>query len=64
MSMNYIPEVISGFTSGAAIIIGLSQLKWLGGKTRRIDPRDIVGFDLPKSQYIYETPLGPLGLTG
>eukprot|EP00913_Durusdinium_trenchii_P031810 g29791.t1 len=35
--------VISGFTSGAAIIIGLSQLKY------------ILGFDLPKSQYIYET---------
>lgn len=35
--------VVSGFTSGAAIIIGLSQLKY------------ILGFDVPKSQYIYET---------
>ncbi|CAJ1393858.1 unnamed protein product [Effrenium voratum] len=35
--------VISGFTSGAAIIIGLSQLKY------------ILGFDIPKSQYIYDT---------
>lgn len=35
--------VISGFTSGAAIIIALSQLKY------------VLGFDLPKSQYIYET---------
>lgn len=35
--------VISGFTSGAAIIIGLSQLKYM------------LGFDIPKSQYIYET---------
>jgi len=35
--------VISGFTSGAAIIIALSQLKYL------------LGFDIPKSQYIYDT---------
>merc|ERR1719411_376168 len=35
--------VISGFTSGAAIIIGLSQLKY------------IVGFDIEKSQYVYVT---------
>lgn len=35
--------VISGFTSGAAIIIALSQLKY------------VLGYDLPKSQYIYET---------
>jgi len=35
--------VISGFTSGAAIIISLSQLKYM------------LGFDIPKSQYVYET---------
>lgn len=35
--------VISGFTSGAAIIIGLSQLKYM------------LGYDIPKSQYIYDT---------
>jgi len=35
--------VISGFTSGAAIIIGLSQLKY------------ILGFDIEKSQFVYET---------
>mmetsp|Transcript_5741 Transcript_5741/g.16637 ORF Transcript_5741/g.16637 Transcript_5741/m.16637 type:complete len:895 (+) Transcript_5741:79-2763(+) len=35
--------VTSGFTSGAAIIIGLSQLK------------DILGYDIPKSQYVYIT---------
>eukprot|EP00930_Biecheleria_cincta_P071396 TRINITY_DN5890_c0_g1_i1.p1 TRINITY_DN5890_c0_g1~~TRINITY_DN5890_c0_g1_i1.p1 ORF type:complete len:879 (-),score=155.57 TRINITY_DN5890_c0_g1_i1:118-2754(-) len=35
--------VISGFTSGAAIIIGLSQIKYM------------LGFDIPKSQYIYDT---------
>jgi len=35
--------VTSGFTSGAAIIIGLSQLKY------------ILGYDIAKSQYIYET---------
>ncbi|KAH8052234.1 secondary active sulfate transmembrane transporter [Aureococcus anophagefferens] len=40
--------VVSGFTSGAAIIIGLSQVKyWLG-------------VALPKSQYVYVT-LGLLG---
>jgi len=35
--------VVSGFTSGAAIIIGLSQLK------------DFVGYSIPKSQYFNET---------
>lgn len=35
--------VISGFTSGAAIIIGLSQLKY------------ILGFNIEKSQFVYET---------
>mmetsp|Transcript_47642 Transcript_47642/g.103601 ORF Transcript_47642/g.103601 Transcript_47642/m.103601 type:complete len:883 (-) Transcript_47642:78-2726(-) len=35
--------VISGFTSGAAIIIGLSQLKY------------ILGFSLEKSQFVYVT---------
>jgi len=35
--------VISGFTSGAAIIIGLSQIKY------------IFGFDITKSQYVYVT---------
>jgi len=35
--------VISGFTSGAAIIIGLSQVKY------------IVGYDIEKSQYVYIT---------
>jgi len=35
--------VTSGFTSGAAIIIGLSQLKY------------ILGYDIPKSQFVYET---------
>jgi len=35
--------VTSGFTSGAAIIIGLSQLKY------------ILGYEIKKSQYIYET---------
>jgi len=35
--------VISGFTSAAAIIIGLSQLQYF------------FGFQIPKSQYIYET---------
>ena len=34
--------VISGFTSAAAIIIGLSQLQYF------------MGFKIPKSQYIYE----------
>jgi len=33
--------VTSGFTSGAAIIIGLSQLK------------DILGYDVPKSQFVH-----------
>lgn len=35
--------VVSGFTSGAAIIIGLSQFKF------------IMGYDIPKSQYVYVT---------
>jgi len=35
--------VISGFTSAAAIIIGLSQLQYF------------LGFKIPKSQYVYET---------
>lgn len=35
--------VVSGFTSGAAVIIGLSQVKY------------ILGYDIPKSQYIYES---------
>mmetsp|Transcript_5680 Transcript_5680/g.12320 ORF Transcript_5680/g.12320 Transcript_5680/m.12320 type:complete len:891 (+) Transcript_5680:223-2895(+) len=35
--------VTSGFTSGAAIIIGLSQTKYM------------LGYDVPKSQYIYDT---------
>merc|ERR1719174_1272132 len=35
--------VVSGFTSAAAIIIGLSQLKY------------VLGFPLQKSQYIYVT---------
>jgi len=35
--------VVSGFTSGAAIIIGFSQLQYF------------FGFSIPKSQYIYET---------
>jgi len=35
--------VTSGFTSGAAIIIGLSQLKYF------------LGYDIPKSQYVHET---------
>jgi len=35
--------VTSGFTSGAAVIIGLSQLKYM------------LGFDIAKSQFIYET---------
>ena len=36
-------SVISGFTSGAAIIIGFSQLKY------------VVGYDIPKSEHIYES---------
>jgi len=35
--------VVSGFTSGAAIIIGLSQIKY------------VFGFDITKSQYVYVT---------
>lgn len=35
--------VVSGFTSGAAVIIGLSQVKY------------IMGYDIPKSQFIYVT---------
>jgi len=35
--------VTSGFTSGAAIIIGLSQLKY------------ILGYDIPKSQFVHVT---------
>merc|ERR1719272_1525217 len=35
--------VTSGFTSGAAIIIGLSQVKYF------------LGYDLPKSQFVYLT---------
>merc|ERR1719499_2603379 len=35
--------VVSGFTSGAAIIIGLSQVKY------------IVGYEIKKSQYVYVT---------
>jgi len=35
--------VTSGFTSGAAIIIGLSQLKYM------------LGYDIPKSQYVHMT---------
>merc|ERR1719230_1126804 len=35
--------VISGFTSGAAIIIGLSQLKY------------ILGYSIEKSQFVYVT---------
>ncbi|CAE8594657.1 unnamed protein product [Polarella glacialis] len=35
--------VISGFTSGAAIIIGLSQCKYM------------LGYDIPKSQFVYDT---------
>jgi len=35
--------VTSGFTSGAAIIIGLSQVKYM------------FGYDVPKSQFIYDT---------
>jgi sulfate transporter 4 len=35
--------VVSGFTSGAAIIIGLSQFKY------------VLGYDIEKSQYIHET---------
>merc|ERR1719472_462497 len=35
--------VISGFTSGAAIIIGLSQLKY------------VLGFSIEKSQYVHVT---------
>jgi len=35
--------VVSGFTSGAAIIIGLSQIKY------------IFGFEIEKSQYVYVT---------
>jgi sulfate transporter 4 len=35
--------VTSGFTSGAAIIIGLSQVKYM------------FGFTIPKSQYVHET---------
>ena len=35
--------VISGFTSAAAIIIGLSQLQYF------------MGFKIPKSQYVHET---------
>merc|ERR1719505_221407 len=35
--------VVSGFTSGAAIIIGLSQIKY------------IFGFKIQKSQYLYVT---------
>jgi len=35
--------VVSGFTSGAAIIIGLSQIQY------------IMGYKIPKSQFVYET---------
>jgi len=35
--------VVSGFTSGAAIIIGLSQVKY------------ILGYDIPKSPYVQDT---------
>jgi len=35
--------VISGFTSGAAIVIGLSQVKYF------------LGYNVPKSQYVYKT---------
>lgn len=35
--------VVSGFTSGAAVIIGFSQVKY------------ILGYNIPKSQYIYVT---------
>jgi sulfate transporter 4 len=35
--------VVSGFTSGAAVIIGLSQMKY------------VVGYDIPKSQYVNDT---------
>lgn len=35
--------VVSGFTSAAAIIIGLSQLK------------DWLGYDIKKSQFVHET---------
>jgi sulfate transporter 4 len=35
--------VVSGFTSGAAVIIGLSQMKY------------VMGFDIPKSQYVNVT---------
>merc|ERR1719183_1183796 len=35
--------VTSGFTSGAAIIIGLSQVKYM------------LGYSIPKSQYVHET---------
>lgn len=35
--------VISGFTSAAAVIIGLSQFKYM------------LGFDIPKSEVVYET---------
>jgi len=35
--------VTSGFTSGAAIIIGLSQVKYM------------FGYDVPKSQFVYDT---------
>ena len=34
--------MISGFTSAAAIVIGLSQVQYF------------MGFKIPKSQYIYE----------
>ncbi|MEZ4951066.1 MAG: SulP family inorganic anion transporter [Saprospiraceae bacterium] len=41
--MNFLSHpVISGFTSAAALIIGLSQLKHL------------LGVDIPRSHYIHE----------
>jgi len=44
--------VTSGFTSGAAIIIGLSQLKY------------ILGYKIPKSQYVHETVANIVGGLG
>ena len=46
--VNFISHpVVSGFTSAAALIIGINQLKHL------------LGIDLPRSQYVHEIVLGP-----
>ncbi len=51
--VNFLSQpVISGFSSAAAVIIGLSQLK------------HIIGVDIPRSQYIYEILINAVKLIG